>query len=202
MKIILTAAVANLGKVGDVVEVKNGYAKNFLVPNKKAICFTANNSKIFESKRKEFEQENQKDFEVAAKVQEQLIGKDISIIENASDDGRLYGSVSSTVIANKINDLVKQKVASRVNVFLKKPIKEIGVYVAKLVLHSEVSIDVKLIVARTESEVASLIKADKKASEKEEVKVEAKVEEASEGETSEAAAEKPKKEKKKKAKAE
>lgn len=201
MKIILTAAVANLGKVGDVVEVKNGYAKNFLVPNKKAICFTANNSKIFESKRKEFEQENQKDFEVAAKVQEQLIGKDISIIENASDDGRLYGSVSSTVIANKINDLVKQKVASRVNVFLKKPIKEIGVYVAKLVLHSEVSIDVKLIVARTESEVASLIKADKKASEKEEVKVEAKVEEASEGETSEAAAEKPKKEKKKKAKA-
>jgi large subunit ribosomal protein L9 len=206
MKIILTAAVANLGKVGDVVEVKNGYAKNFLVPNKKAICFTANNSKIFESKRKEFEQENQKDLEVAAKVQEQLIGKDISIIENASDDGRLYGSVSSTVIANKINDLVKQKVASRVNVFLKKPIKEIGVYVAKLVLHSEVSIDVKLIVARTESEVASLIKADKKASEKEEVKVEAKseakVEEASEGETSEAAAEKPKKEKKKKAKAE
>lgn len=202
MKIILTAAVANLGKVGDVVEVKNGYAKNFLVPNKKAICFTANNSKIFESRRKEFEQENQKDFEVAAKVQEQLIGKDISIIENASDDGRLYGSVSSTVIANKINDLVKQKVASRVNVFLKKPIKEIGVYVAKLVLHSEVSIDVKLIVARTESEVASLIKADKKASEKEEVKVEAKVEEASEGETSEAAAEKPKKERKKKAKAE
>ena len=97
--------------------------------------------------------------------------------------------------------MVKQKVASRVNVFLKKPIKEIGVYVAKLVLHSEVSIDVKLIVARTESEVASLIKADKKASEKEEVKVEAKVEEASEGETSEAAAEKPKKEKKKKAKA-
>jgi len=206
MKIILTAAVANLGKVGDVVEVKNGYAKNFLVPNKKAICFTVNNSKIFESKRKEFEQENQKDLEVAAKVQEQLIGKDISIIENASDDGRLYGSVSSTVIANKINDLVKQKVASRVNVFLKKPIKEIGVYVAKLVLHSEVSIDVKLIVARTESEVASLIKADKKASEKEEVKVEAKseakVEKASEGEISEAAAEKPKKEKKKKTKAE
>ena len=206
MKIILTAAVANLGKVGDVVEVKNGYAKNFLVPNKKAICFTVNNSKIFESKRKEFEQENQKDLEVASKVQEQLIGKDISIIENASDDGRLYGSVSSTVIANKINDLVKQKVASRVNVFLKKPIKEIGVYVAKLVLHSEVSIDVKLIVARTESEVASLIKADKKASEKEEVKVEAKseakVEKASEGEISEAAAEKPKKEKKKKTKAE
>ena len=209
MKIILTAAVSNLGKVGDVVEVKNGYAKNFLVPNKKAICFTANNSKIFESKRKEFEQENQKDLEVAAKVQEQLLGKDISIIENASDDGRLYGSVSSTVIANKINDLVKQKVASRVNVFLKKPIKEIGVYIAKLVLHSEVSIDVKLIVARTESEVASLLKAEKKAAEKEEVKVEVKseakevkAEDSAEGEASEKAAEKPKKEKKTKAKAE
>lgn len=161
MKIILTAAVSNLGKVGDVVEVKNGYAKNFLIPSKKAICLTVNNQKIFESKKQEFEQENQKDLETAKSVQELISGKDINIIENASDDGRLYGSVSSADIAGKINDLVKQKVASRVNVALKKPIKEVGIYVAQLSLHSEVVIDVRLVIARSDSEIASLLKAEK-----------------------------------------
>ncbi|MBM5782762.1 MAG: 50S ribosomal protein L9 [Pelagibacterales bacterium] len=195
MKIILTAAVANLGRIGDVVEVKNGYAKNFLIPNNKAICFTVSNSKVFESKRKEFEQANQKDLESANLVKEKIYGKDIIIIENASDDGRLYGSVSSATIASEINEVIKQKSVSRADVILAKPIKEIGVYEVKLALHSEASISVRLVVSRSDSEVAALIKAADKKSEKFSQKAEGEEEVKTEVEASE----KPKKAKKKKA---
>jgi large subunit ribosomal protein L9 len=201
MKIILTAAVSNVGKIGDVVEVKNGYAKNFLIPNNKAICATANNSKIFESRRQEFEQANDKDLAIATSVKERISGKDVVILENASDDGRLYGSVNSTLISAKINEIVKEKVASRVNVFLKKPIKEVGVYSVQLSLHSDVVINLRLVVARSEAEVTALVKAEKKSevkpevkSEKAKVTTEVKAEEVQE-ESSEVVEEKPKKKK-------
>jgi len=191
MKIILIAAVSNLGKIGDVVEVKNGFAKNFLIPNKKAICFTSNNNKIFETKKHEFEQANLKNLDVAGKVKTKITGKDVVIIENASDDGRLYGSVNSAVIAAKINEIVGEKLVSRADIFLKKPIKEIGLYDVKLNLHSEVAFDVRLIVTRSESEIEALLKAEKKGSSKgEEVEV---VAEASEVKS--AAVKKPRKKK-------
>jgi large subunit ribosomal protein L9 len=162
MKIILISAISNLGKIGDVVEVKNGYAKNFLIPNKKAICFTANNHKVFESKRHEFEQENQKNISSAEKIKEKIAGKDIIIIENASDDGRLYGSVTSALIAAKINETAGVDSIVRTDIFLKKPIKEIGLYEIKVTPHSEVAFDVRLIVSRSESEISALLKAEKK----------------------------------------
>jgi large subunit ribosomal protein L9 len=162
MKIILISAVSNLGKIGDVVEVKNGYAKNFLIPTKKAICFTINNYKIFEEKKHEFEQQNLNSLDSSNKVKAKISGKNVVVIENASDDGRLYGSVTSAVIATKINDMIKEKLVSRTDVFLKKPIKEIGVYEVKLNLHSEVSFDVCVIVTRSESEIEALLKADRK----------------------------------------
>lgn len=192
MKIILISTISGLGKIGDVLEVKNGYAKNFLIPAKKAICFTVNNYKIFESKKHEFEQENLKNLDVASQVKEKIFGKDILIIQNASDDGRLYGSVSSTVIAAKINQMIGGKHISRAEIFLKKPIKEIGIYDVKLTPHSEVSFNVRLIVSRSESEIEALLKAEKKAQKPE--TVEEKSEEVSEVKT-----EKPKKERKKKA---
>ena len=193
MKIILISAVSNLGRIGDVVEVKNGYAKNFLIPNKKAICFTVNNSKIFESRKHEFEQENIKNLDGAAKVKAQIEGKDIIIIENASDDGRLYGSVSSAVIAAKINEIIGEKNVSRADIFLIKPIKEIGVYDVKLNLHSELAFSVRLIVTRSESEIEALIKASKKGNKSSEVE-EAVV--ASEPASEEVKPEKPKRAKK------
>ena len=168
MKIILIVAVSNLGKIGDIVEVKSGYAKNFLIPNKRAICFTPNNYKIFEAKKDEFEKANQNNLGVAAKAQEQVAGKDIIIIQSASDDGRLYGSVNSALIATKINETIGQKVLSRSDIFLQKPIKEIGVYEVKIEPHSEVSFNVRLIVTRSESEVSALLKAEKKVGKKSE----------------------------------
>jgi large subunit ribosomal protein L9 len=162
MKIILISTISNLGKIGDVVEVKNGYAKNLLIPSKKAICFTTNNYKIFQSRKQEFEQENQKNLETANIIKQAIEGKDIIIIKNASDDGRLYGSVSNTDIANKVNELIGSKSTSRTNFFLKKPIKEIGVYQVRLTPHSEISFDLRLIVTRSESEVEALLNSDKK----------------------------------------
>jgi large subunit ribosomal protein L9 len=178
MKIILIATVSKVGKIGDVIEVKNGYAKNFLIPNKKAICFTTNNYKIFETKKHEFEQENLKNLSVAEKVKAQISGKDVVVIENASDDGRLYGSVNSAVIAAKINEVIGEKLVSRADIFLKKPIKEIGLYEVKLNLHSEIALDVRLIVTRSESEIEALLKAEKKGSKSEDSEVVSEVVEA------------------------
>ncbi len=162
MKIILTAAVSQLGKIGDVVEVKNGYAKNFLIPTKKAICFTTNNYKSFEAKKQEFEKQDNDSLEFAKKIKEALSGKNIVIVENASDDGRLYGSVSSSVIAAKINEAINSKSVTRGNVFLKKPIKDIGIYQVGINMHSDVEIFAKLIVSRSDSEVEALLKSEKK----------------------------------------
>ncbi len=197
MKIILTAAVSKLGKIGDVVEVTNGYAKNFLIPSKKAICFTPNNYKIFESKKQEFEKQNNDDLSAANRVKEALSGKDVIIIENASDDGRLYGSVSSSVIAAKINEVLKNKSVAKANIFLKKPIKEIGISEVSVVLHSDVEIRARLIVTRSESEVEALLKAERK-SERAEKKSEVAEEVFSE-EVAVEKSEKPKKPRKKKA---
>ncbi len=163
MKIILTARVSGLGTLGDVVEVRNGYAKNFLIPSKRAICFTSNNQKLFETKRSDFEKINDTNFKTAGDVKNKLIAHNVIIIENASDDGRLYGSVSSASIATKVNEILGEKLVEKTNVFLAKPIKDIGVYSVKIDLHSDVVFSVKLIVSRSESEVDSLIKADEKA---------------------------------------
>ncbi len=197
MKIILTASVAKLGKIGDVIVVKNGYAKNFLIPNKKAISFSTANYKIFESKKHEFEQANLKNLDSASKVKAKVEGKDVIIIENASDDGRLYGSVNSSVISAKINEMIGEKLVSRTDIFLKKPIKEIGLYEVGLGLHSELSFNVRLIVTRSESEIPALLKADKKSSGKSEEKSEQVAEVSAE----EVQAEKPKKVRKKKVEA-
>jgi large subunit ribosomal protein L9 len=158
MKVILIASNPRLGQIGEVVEVKSGYAKNFLIPQKQAICFTENNNKVFAAKKHEFEIENAKNVEIASKVKVQIDGKDIIILQNASDDGRLYGSVSSTLIASKLNELTDAKPISRSQIFLRKAIKEIGVYDAVINLYSEVNANVRLIVTRSESEVDALLK--------------------------------------------
>ncbi len=168
MKVILIDALPKLGKIGDVIVVKNGYAKNFLIPNKKAICFTEENYKSFESKKHEFEQGSIARLEGASKIKALTEGKNIIIIENASDDGRLYGSVNSSLIASKINELIGEKLVEKSAIFLNKPIKEIGIYEAKLALHSELSISVKLVVSRTESEAQALLNPKKPAKAKEE----------------------------------
>jgi len=157
MKIILIDNINKLGSIGDVIEVKNGYAKNFLIPKNKAICYTDSSFKHFETKKSEYQKKNLNNLEIANNFKAKIEGKNIIIIENASDDGRLFGSVNSSVIANKINQLVNEKIVSRSEIFLKKPIKEIGLYSIKLNLHSDVVFDVKVVVSRSESEAEVIL---------------------------------------------
>ncbi len=163
MKVILISSVSGLGTVGDVVEVKNGYGRNFLIPSKKAISFNKINNKIFSEKRKHFEEENQKNIESASGIKRSIAGQNIIIVENASDDGRLYGSVTSTIIAAKINSLIKENILQRSHIFLQNQIKEIGIFKAKVALHPDAEFDVQIVVCRDESEVEDMIKAKKEA---------------------------------------
>jgi large subunit ribosomal protein L9 len=167
MKVILISKIAKLGDVGEIVNVKDGFAKNFLIPSKKAIAYTVANYKFFEEQKQHFEAENQKSTIAASKLKSSLEGKDIIIIENASDDGRLYGSVGSAEIANKINGILGSKSVSRSSILLKKPIKEIGVYTVTISFYSEIGIDLRLIVVRSESEIPSLLNGIKKKESKE-----------------------------------
>ena len=172
MKVILTESVNKLGKIGEIITVKDGYAKNFLIPKKKAICYSENNYRVFESKKTDYEKLNLNNLESANKVKEKVNGKNIVIIQNASDDGRLYGSVNPNVIANRINEVIAEKLVSRSEVFLKKPIKEIGVYEVKLDLHSDVEIVLKLAVSRTESEAEILFNPELKKAKEQKAKSE------------------------------
>jgi large subunit ribosomal protein L9 len=172
MKIILTSTVSGLGKVGDTIEVKNGHAKNFLIPAGKAICYSENNVKRFEENRSDYEKASSDLLDLANHVKNQFIGKNLVIIENASDDGRLYGSVNSVVIAAKINEEVKKDIVKKTDIVLTKPIKEIGVYEIVLEVHPESAFTIKLVVSRLESEVNNLLKAFEK-QQKDEAKKEA-----------------------------
>lgn len=163
MKVILTAQISNLGQIGDVIEVRNGYAKNFLIPNQKAICFTPNSQKLFDARKAEFQKANDEKLALAQEVKTKLIGQNIIVIENASDDGRLYGSVNAALIAEKINKIVAKKAVEKTDVTLLNPIKDIGVYLVKIDLHPEVLLEVKVVVSRVESEVDALLKAHDKA---------------------------------------
>lgn len=162
MKVILIEALPKLGKIGDVVVVKNGYAKNYLIPNKKAICYNVENYKSFEAKKSHFEQESAIKLEIGNKAKSLLEGKNIIIIENASDDGRLYGSVNSTVISSKINEVIGEKLVDKSAIFLTKPIKEVGIFDLKLALHNELSFVIKLVVSRSDSEANALLNPPKK----------------------------------------
>lgn len=162
MKIILTSTISGLGKVGDVIDVKNGYAKNFLIPSGKAICHSANNEAAFNAKRSEYEKASTDLLDLANHVKNQFIGKNLIIIENASDDGRLYGSVNSAVIANRINEEVKKDIVNKNSIVLTKPIKELGVYEVRLEIHPDSVFAINLVVSRLESEVENLLKAHEK----------------------------------------
>jgi large subunit ribosomal protein L9 len=125
MRVILTEVINKLGKIGEVVKVNNGYAKNFLIPKKKAICFTDANFRVFESKRTEYEKLNFKNLDLANKVKIKIEGKNIIIIQNASDDGRLYGSeIQELLLIVLMKSLAKNQ--SRVEkFFLKNQLKKL-----------------------------------------------------------------------------
>ncbi len=150
MEIILLERVENLGQMGDVVTVKDGYARNFLLPRKKALRATENNKKMFEAQKAQLEAENLKRKEEAQNVAEKMVDTEVVLIRQAGEMGQLYGSVNARDVATALIEAGVK--VDRKQVALTAPIKSLGLFDVKVVLHPEVSVDITANVARTEEE--------------------------------------------------
>jgi large subunit ribosomal protein L9 len=152
MEVILLERVGRLGTVGDVVKVKNGYGRNFLLPQKKAVRATKESKAEFEGKRTEIEAANAASRKEAEKQATKLNNLTITLVRQASEDGKLYGSVTGRDIAVGIQEL--GHVIDRKQLQLAATIKSTGNYTAKIVLHPEVILNVAVNIVRNESDVA------------------------------------------------
>jgi large subunit ribosomal protein L9 len=150
MQVILLERVGRLGQMGDVVTVKDGFARNYLLPQKKALRATEDNKKVFESKRAQLEANNLAQKKEADAVGAKLDGKSFVLIRAAGDTGQLYGSVSTRDIAAAITE--GGFTVDRNQVVLAAPVKTLGLTDVKIQLHPEVSVGVKLNVARSQDE--------------------------------------------------
>ena len=150
MKVILLERVEGKGALGDVVTVKDGYARNFLLPQRKALRANAGSMKIFDAQRAEIESRNEKAKEQAGKSGEKLDGTSYILIRQAGESGQLYGSVSGRDVSDAINAEGGQ--VERAAVVLDKPIKTLGLHEVKVRLHAEVTVTVTLNIARSADE--------------------------------------------------
>jgi large subunit ribosomal protein L9 len=150
MKVILLERVERLGGLGDVVTVKDGFARNFLLPRSKALRANAANLKVFEGQRADIEDRNAKAREAASKSGEDLDGHNYVMIRQAGESGQLYGSVSGRDVADAVN--AEGGKVDRAMVVLDKPIKTLGVHAIKIRLHAEVTITVNINIARSADE--------------------------------------------------
>lgn len=150
MKIVLLERIQKLGQMGDIVDVRSGYARNFLLPFRKALRATEQNIKYFEDQKSILEAKNLDDIKEAKSLKTKIDGSSFILIRSASDAGALYGSVSSKDITEVVsaNGIVISK--SQIN--LEKPIKELGVYKISVSLHPEISSEITINVARTDEE--------------------------------------------------
>ena len=157
MDVILLEHVDKLGKMGEKVNVKNGYARNYLLPYKKALRATEANLAAYEAQKAELAARNAKLLEEANKLAESLKGFSAVLVRQAAETGQLYGSVTIRDIAAAIKDAGFG--VERRQVFLENAIKDLGVYQVKLNLHPEVSQTILVNVARTEEDAKKQAKA-------------------------------------------
>ena len=150
MEVILLERVEKLGGIGDVVKVKNGFARNYLLPNKKALRANDANRKVFEANRTRIEEDNANRRTDAEKSAKSVDGKTVQLIRQASNTGQLYGSVSARDIVEALEGVGAKVTKSQV--VLDRPIKGIGLHEVKVALHPEVAVTVKVNVARSPEE--------------------------------------------------
>ena len=156
MEIILLERVEKLGNIGDVVTVKDGYARNFLLPNKKALRSNESNRKVFEANKERLVAENAAKRAEAEGASGNVDGKEVVLIRAASNAGQLYGSVSVRDIVEGLHEIGVTEV-TKAMVVMERPIKTLGIFEVKVRLHPEVVVTVKANVARSpeESELQS-----------------------------------------------
>jgi len=176
VELILLQRVENLGQMGDLVKVKPGYARNFLLPQGKAIRANAANRERFERERAQLEATNIKRREEAERLSERMHGLSVTIIRQAGDSGSLYGSVTTRDIAEAAT--AAGLTIGRDQVILSNPIKTLGLVSARVVLHPEVSIAVTVNVARSVEEAERQARGEAIGVEEDEVEAEEIVAEA------------------------
>ena len=153
MNIILLEKIKKLGDIGDEVKVKSGYARNFLVPNKKALYATSENRKHFEEKKTDIKSQNDKLIKDAKEKLKKISGQEVTLIRAASDSGQLFGSVSTKDI---VNSLAEKNISILKNeIDLNKSIKNLTYEKVTINLHPEVSCEIILNVARSSEEAST-----------------------------------------------
>lgn len=150
MQVILLERVEKLGQMGDVVNVKPGYARNYLLPKNKALRATKEALARFQSQRVQLEADNLKRREEAQAVAGRMHGLAVTIVRQAGDTGQLYGSVNARDIAQRVT--AAGVTVDRAQVVIDQPIKNLGLYPVRVRLHPEVSVEVMVNVARSAEE--------------------------------------------------
>ena len=151
MQIILLERIEKLGAIGDVVTVKDGYARNYLLPNKKALRSNNANKAVFEANRAKIEADNANRREDATKASETVNGVQVVLIRQSSNSGQLYGSVSVRDIIEALH-AAGHSIVSKSMIVLERPIKTLGLFDVKVSLHPEVAVNVQVNVARSPEE--------------------------------------------------
>ncbi len=152
MEVILLERIEKLGQMGDVVTVKPGFARNYLLPEKKAVTATTGNKEHFESQRGQLEAQNLEQKSEAEKVGKKLDGQKIIMVRQAGDTGQLYGSVSARNIASGVTEAGFS--VNHHQIKLLNPIKMVGLHLVQVALHPEISVSVVINVARSGDEAA------------------------------------------------
>ena len=147
MKIILLERIAKLGRTGDVVSVRDGYARNFLLPRRRAMRATASNIASFEARREEIEAQNLREQSAAEEVAATLEGKTVTSIQQAGESGQLYGSVNAREIAKLLAS--EGVTVNHSQIILDAPIKMLGVHSTRVALHGDVFATVLVNAARS-----------------------------------------------------
>lgn len=164
MEVILLERIQNLGQIGDVVKVKPGYARNYLLPQKKALRANEANIKYFESQRQALESLNEKRKSEAEKLAEELKGRSIALVRQAADNGQLYGSVTARDIAIAVSEFGVEVSGRQVQ--LRDPIKQLGTQSVTIALHPDVSADVQISVVRSMDEYEAKLRGEEAEEEK------------------------------------
>ena len=157
MEVVLLEPVRKLGKIGDIVNVKNGYGKNYLLPKKKALRATKDNLTAFEMQKSDLHDRNQKVKEGAEHLVTLLAGKSITVIRQSAADGKLFGSVTSKDIAKLLTSDAAH--VSQSDVMLGDPIKKLGVFKVEISPYAEISVDILVNVARSADEAVGALRA-------------------------------------------
>lgn len=158
MEVILLERIGKLGQMGDVVRVKDGYARNFLLPRNKALRANADNKARFEGMRAELEKQSLERKGEAGKVAAKVDGKTFTVIRQSSETGQLYGSVTTRDVASLIS--TDGVTISRTQIEMNAPIKTLGQFKVPLALHPDIDVSVTVIVARSEAEAERIARGE------------------------------------------